>query len=94
MVNIKMEPTVKLKAQKIAKQMGIPLSVLINAQLRQLIRDERVMFQVSPRMSPWLEKVVGQVQQDKKIGKNISPAFTDVESAIKYLEHRSSKAKV
>jgi len=89
MVNIKMEPAVKLKAQKIAKQMGIPLSVLINAQLRQLIREEGVTFQISPRMSPWLEKVIGQVQQDKKIGKNISPAFTDVDSAIAYLKSRS-----
>jgi len=86
MINIKTDPSVKVRAQKIAKQFGIPLSALINAQLRQLIREESVAFQVSPRMSPWLEKIVGQVERDKKIGKNISRAFTDIEEMIAHLE--------
>ncbi len=94
MVNIKMEPAVKLKAQKIAKDIGIPLGTLINIQLRQFIRDKGVAVSTGYTMTPYLEKILEQVERDKKTGKNFSPVFSDIDSAIAYLKGRSSKTKV
>lgn len=89
MINVKLDPLVKLKAQKIAKEIGIPLGTLINIQLKQFIRYKSVTLSTIPTMTPYLEKILDQVEKDKKTGKNFSPAFSDAESAIAYLKQRS-----
>lgn len=39
-INIKTNPDVKIQAQMIAKQMGLSLSGVINAMLRQFVRTK------------------------------------------------------
>lgn len=43
-INIKVDPEVKSKAQKVAAELGLSLSSLINAYLKQLIRTREVLF--------------------------------------------------
>ena len=86
-MSVKTEKEIKEKAQKIAKKMGFPLGTLINAFLRQFIRDKAINFSMEPTipMSKALEKELARIEKDIKEGKNMSPEFNDVEDAIKYL---------
>lgn len=45
-INFKTEPVVKKRAQAVARELGFSLSSLLNAFLRQLIRDKTVNFEI------------------------------------------------
>lgn len=84
--SIKTDKKVKVAAQKAAAEIGVPLSTVVNAFLRQFARDKEVMFSArSYRMSPYLERIIEITQRDFEQGKNISPVFDNAEEAIKYL---------
>lgn len=84
-INIKSDKDIKEKAQKIAKNLGLPLSTLINAYLRQLIRNEEIYFSTAPRITKELEDTVAIARQDLKANRNVSPTFSDKEGLNKYL---------
>lgn len=85
-INIKADPEVKKNAQKIASDLGLTLSAVINAYLRQLIRNKSLYFSSMPQMTPELEELVGRAEEDYKKGKNISPVFSDTAEMDKYLD--------
>lgn len=70
--SVKLDKSTKLQAKKIAEDLGLSLSTLINAQLKQFIRDKQLIISTSPKMSPYLENLLGPVEKDIKAGKNIS----------------------
>ena len=85
-INIKADKEVKKTAQKIAADLGLPLSSVINAYLKQFIRDKGISVSVSePRLKPEVEALYEKIHKDIKEGKNLSPAFSDAKEAIKYL---------
>ena len=43
-INIKTDKKVKDEAKKIAEEMGLSLSAVINAQLKQLVREQEMRF--------------------------------------------------
>jgi addiction module RelB/DinJ family antitoxin len=86
MINIKADKEVKENAQKIASELGLSLSAIINAYLKNFIRDREVSFSTAPRMTPYLEKVIKEVRADYKAGKNISPTFNNMQDAIDWLD--------
>ena len=85
-INIKTDKNVKLQAQKIAKEIGLPLSTLVSAYLKQFIRTQEVYLSTAPRMTKNLEKVVAQAHSDLKAKKNISPAFSSIKAMDDYLD--------
>lgn len=85
-IHIKADKEVKKNAQKAAKDLGLTLSDVINAALRNFIRTREVIFSDVPQMTPELEKRLEKVEEDIKHNRNISPAFKNMDEAIKYLE--------
>jgi len=85
-INIKADKEVKENAQKIAKELGMPLSVVINAFLKDFIRNRGVAFSSIPRMTPVLENILGKVEKDISEKKNISKTFSSAEEANEYLD--------
>ena len=85
-INIKADKSVKDAAKKIAEELGLSLSAVVNAQLKQFVRNKSLYFSTIPRMTKELEEIVGVAMKDIKAGKNLSPAFTSVEDAIAYLD--------
>ena len=85
-INIKADKEVKEKAQEVARELGVPLSTIINAQLKEFIRNKSIYLSVIPRMTPYLEKIIGKAMKDYKAGKNISPTFNSADEMIKWLE--------
>jgi len=88
-MSVKTEREIKEKAQKLAKKMGFPLGTLINAFLRQFIRDKAVNFSMEPTipMSKALEKELSRIEKDIKEGKNTSPALGKANDMIDYLDN-------
>ena len=85
MINIKTDKDVKEEAQHIALELGLTLSAIVNASLKQFIRERKVEFSVAPRMTPYLENVVKEARADWKSKKNFSGPFTDADSIMRHL---------
>jgi len=92
-MSLKTDKELKEKAQKLAKKMGFPLGTLINAFLRQFIRDKAVNFSMEPTMimSKGLEKLLTQIEKDIKKEKNISPSFDNTEDIFNYMDNADIK---
>ncbi len=87
-LNVKTDQEVKEAAQKIAAELGLPLSVIVNAQLKDFIRDRAVNFSAVPRMSRGLEQLLGRVETDIAQKRNLSPVFSSTKEALEYLDGR------
>lgn len=84
-INIKTDKEVKTTVQKLAKDLGLSLSDVMNAALRNFIRSREVYFSHIPQMTPEFERLLGGVEKDIKEKKNLSPSFDSADKAIKYL---------
>ncbi|MFH1412578.1 MAG: DUF6364 family protein [bacterium] len=83
-INIKTEKEIKTHAKKLAEEMGFSLSAVINAYLRQFVRNKEVYFSISPKMSPELENLLSRVEFDIQRNKNISSSFSSKKELEKY----------
>lgn len=86
MINIKADKVVKENAQEVARELGLPLSVVINAFLKEFVRSRSISFSAIPRMTPYLENILGRVEKDIREGKNMSPTFPSAEKANTHLD--------
>ena len=85
-INFKVDQEVKEEAQKLARELGVPLSSIINSQLKQLLRTRRVELDASPTMTPQLEAVLDEVERDRKRGRNITRT-KGIDEALAHLDH-------
>ncbi len=85
-IHIKADKEVKENAQNAAKDLGLTLTDVINAALRNFIRTREVIFSDIPQMTPELEKRLEKVEEDIKYGRNLSPKFKTAKEFIKYLD--------
>ena len=89
LLNIKTDREVKIEAQKIARELGVPLSTVINAYLKEFVREREVHLSLAPRMSHRLEKLLEGVEKDIKTGRNLSQAFSSGKQMDTYLDSLS-----
>ena len=85
LINIKADKEVKEQAQKVAAELGMPLSTIIKAYLKQFIQTKEVHFAVEGKLKPSVKKRLDRLEKEAREGKNISPAFDSAEDAIRYL---------
>jgi len=85
-VTTKVDPQTKKEAQKTAEKLGMPLSVVIKAFLKQFVRTQSVEFSArDEEPSEYLVRTIKQAEKDLKEGK-ASPTFRTGEEAVKWLE--------
>lgn len=85
-VTTKVDPQTKIEAQKAAEELGMPLSVVIKAFLKQFIRTKSVSFSArDEEPSEYLKQAMRQAEKDWKEGK-ASPTFKTGEEAVAWLE--------
>ncbi|MFA5001213.1 MAG: type II toxin-antitoxin system RelB/DinJ family antitoxin [Candidatus Paceibacterota bacterium] len=83
-INIKTNPKIKKQAQAVASDLGLSLSAVINAYLRQLVRDRRVEYEMEGHPSPLLVSSIEEARADYKNGKAFS--FNNNEEALRFLD--------
>lgn len=82
----KTEPEVKIKAQKVAKELGLSLSSLVNGWLRQLIKTKTVTFSAKDEIpNARTRAILKQAEVDYKKG-NTSPAFDNIKDNLAWLK--------
>jgi len=85
-IHIKVDNEVKENAARLAKCLGLSLSAVINASLRNFIRTRRVVFTDTPQMTPELEKLLSTVDDDIKRDKNRVGPFSTSDEIDTYLD--------
>lgn len=85
-IHIKANKEIKENAQRLASELGLSLSDIINASLRNFIRTREVYFSHIPRMTTEFEKLLDRVEGDLKKRRNLSPRFKTAKQAIDYLK--------
>jgi len=82
----KVDPRTKKEAQKTAKELGMPLSVVIKAFLKQFIKTKTVEFSARDEVpSEYLIRTIKQAEKDLKEGKG-SPMFKTGKEAVAWLD--------
>lgn len=82
---IKTNKALKQKAQKLAKEMGLPLGTLVNNYLKSFVIDRQAIFN-APMPNKKTIKAIEEARRDIKAGKNLSGPFNTAEEAIAYLK--------
>lgn len=84
-LNIKTERKLKRRAQKVARGLGLPLGTIMNAYLREFVREKRIVFSVPPTPNVRTQKLLQDIREDIKHNKNVDGPFS-YKDAMRYLE--------
>ena len=63
-LNIKTDKSLKLAAQNTASELGLPLGTIMNAFLRQFVRDKELNLSTSLKPSKYLSKIIAEAEKD------------------------------
>jgi len=84
-ISVKVDKDTKEKAQILAGELGLPLSTVINANLREFVRSGEATFSLEPQLKPQVLKELQKAFADYKIGKNVSGPFSSIEDLSQHL---------
>jgi addiction module RelB/DinJ family antitoxin len=85
-LNIKTDKKLKAEAKKVSEELGVPLSTVINAFLKQFVRDKEITLSANQyRPTPYLESIIEQAQKEYEAGNFIGP-FKTGEDFIAHLK--------
>ncbi|MFH0846403.1 MAG: type II toxin-antitoxin system RelB/DinJ family antitoxin [Patescibacteria group bacterium] len=84
-LNVKINKDLKESARKVAEELGLPLSVIVNSYLKRLVDERRIEFVAHPTPNKETQKLLMEISKDIKEGKNLSGPFDTVEEMDKYL---------
>lgn len=89
-MTFKIDKEIKAQAQETAKRLGLPLSTIINAYLKELVATGHVEFTATEQMTPQMERIIEGFQKEIARGDTVGP-FGTAEEAIEYLDSPESK---
>jgi antitoxin component of RelBE/YafQ-DinJ toxin-antitoxin module len=84
-LNIKIDPDTKAQIQAFAAELGVPVSVMLNAQIKQMLRDRKVVLSIQPEPTPQLVQIMEQVEADLANNQHMTEAMGRKE-AVAYLK--------
>ena len=85
-ITIRTDAKTKRAAQGLAKEAGLTLNSLVNSYLKQVVINRRIEICLPEKMTPKLEKMIGQAEADIKTGKNLSRKHNNAADFIKDLK--------
>lgn len=83
-LTVKLNKTLRDEAKATAEELGLPLTTVLTALMRQFVREKKLSVSVSPaptkaKIALW-ERISAEADKDKSVR-----AFTDVENLLKDL---------
>ncbi|MCB9818905.1 hypothetical protein H6788_01870 [Candidatus Nomurabacteria bacterium] len=84
-INIKADKYIKEEAQKTARELGMPLSTVINGYLAQFVRTKEVYFYLEGELKPMAKRRLDRLQKEALEGKNLTGSFDSARKAIDHL---------
>lgn len=82
-LHIRVEPSVKQKAEETLNELGLSISDAINVFLRQVILNDGIPFEIR---KPKLNQESIEAIEDAKKGKNLSKTFDSVDEMFEELD--------
>lgn len=91
-INVRTDPKTKREAQKVAAGLGLNLSRLINAYLKEIVRSKKVEFSTKrEKPSPYLVRCIKRAEEEIKRGDYYS--FDNTKDAVKFLDKIIKESK-
>lgn len=90
-LNVKIDRELKRQAQEVAKSLGLPVSTLVSASLKDIVYRRSITISDEPRLRPEVEREILKISADAKKGVNVSPEFTDIDKSIAWLKAEVAK---
>ncbi|PIZ63308.1 type II toxin-antitoxin system antitoxin, RelB/DinJ family [Candidatus Saccharibacteria bacterium CG_4_10_14_0_2_um_filter_52_9] len=84
-INLKVSKNLKHEAQELADEIGVPLTTVITASLKEFVRSRSLTVSAFPRLKPEIEKELGEAIEDYKKGKNTSKVYTKPDEVTSHL---------
>ena len=84
-INIKTHPKLKQELKAVAKELGLSVGAIINAYVRELVRERRVVFSAPPALNHRTQSLLESIDRDIRAGKNADGPFSP-EEAVTYLK--------
>jgi len=78
-INIKTDARTKRELKQFAAELGMPMTAIINAQIKQMLRSRTVTLTTDLKPTPYLEKIIEQAEKDRAAGKNITRVTNEAE---------------
>ncbi|MFH1170190.1 MAG: type II toxin-antitoxin system RelB/DinJ family antitoxin [Candidatus Vogelbacteria bacterium] len=85
-INIKTDREIKMKAAQTAREMGLPLSTVVNSFLKKFIIERQVSFSAPLKPSLKLAKILRRTSKDIETGKNLSGPFYSAKEMANHLD--------
>ncbi|TSA44273.1 hypothetical protein D4R49_00430 [bacterium] len=91
-ISLKIDIDVRNRARSVAKRIGIPLSMVVNQQLKQFADERRIEFYEPLIPNAKTRKILDEALRDIREGneKAFSPMFNNANDAIKWLERNDA----
>lgn len=89
-ISFKVDKQVRDRARKVAHAIGIPLSMVVNQQLKVFADERRIEFYEPLVPNVKTRKILDEALRDIQAGRKdkFSPAFTNVEDMDKWLDEK------
>lgn len=71
MLSVKTDAKLKKKAQRVARDLGLPLGTIINRYLKDFVAYQRIVFERPEIPNAETAKILRQAERDIKAGKNL-----------------------
>ena len=85
-LNVKIDKDLKEQTQALASTMGLPVSTVVAAGLREFVRTRAITFSEPPRLRPEVEAELVALSLAAKTGQGMSPVFSNAEDAFVWLD--------
>ncbi len=85
-LNVKIDRDVKIKAQKTAAKLGLPMSLVVGEHLRRFGAEETITFGAPLKPSKKLARWIKEAEHNIKTGRNLSPVFHNAKEMDRYLD--------
>lgn len=91
-ISFKIDADVRNRARIVAKKIGVPLSMVVNQQLKQFADERRIEFYEPLIPNAKTRKILDEALRDIREGNEdaFSPAFANADDAIKWLERNDA----
>lgn len=85
-MTIKIDTELKVEIQKLAKNMGLSVSAIIENKLREVALERRVVFEETLMPNAHFAKELRGIEEDIRHGRNMSGPFDDVDELLDHLK--------
>ena len=87
-LNVKIDPELKKQAQAVAKELGLPVSTVVAAGLRDFVSTRSITISSPPQLKPEIEAQILALSKQARSGnfEDFSPVFDNATDAISWLE--------